>query len=135
MKYRVLDLHNDYWVRLVIVPFLGFCVPYITNMIPDGNPQDSFICRHPSVFTVVVVIIVFELNRYIVKMYKGVFTSKNFHPINRLLIKFIFQLVYTFCLLFLFLSIWYSYFLKLDDYFELMINTTVFGLVVTLIFL
>ncbi|MBL6657773.1 MAG: hypothetical protein ISR00_05420 [Flavobacteriales bacterium] len=96
MNYRVLDLHNDYWVRLIIVPLLGFCVPYLTNIIPDVNLQDSFICRHPSVFTVVVVVIVFELNRYVVKMYGDVFASINFHPVNRLLLKFIFLIFYNY---------------------------------------
>lgn len=133
MKYRILDLHNDYWVRLIVVPFLGFCVPYFTELTPDGAGE-SFIYNHPSVFTVFLVVIVFELNRFVVKNHKNIFVV-NASLIYKVILKFAFQLVFTFCLLFLFLSIWYCLFLDYKEHFDFLINNVAFGLFVTLFFL
>ncbi len=114
---------------------LGFCIPYIVNMTSEIGVQETFIYNHPSIFTVAIVVIIFELNRYIVKTYKGVLSSVHKQILYRVLFKFAFQLVFTFCLLFLFLSIWYGAILKMEDYHELIFMNISFGLVITLIFL
>ncbi len=135
MKFRILDLYNDHWVSLLIVPFLGFCVPYLVNMTPEEVTIESFLYEHPSVFSVFVVVIIFETNRFFVKFFKNIILSFHKKTIYRVFFKFVFQLFLTFCLLFAFLSIWYIFILKLENYFEFLITTIFFGLTVTLIFL
>jgi hypothetical protein len=59
MKLRFLHLGNDFWFRMLLVPFMGFLVPYITLMVPEGSHHKSIITRAPSLYTLPIVYFIF----------------------------------------------------------------------------
>jgi len=115
MKSRLLDLNNDFWLRVILVPFLGLCVPYFTNVIPPDSSY-SFLQSHPSLYSGFAIILIFESNRFVIKQFRKWFKSKDKDYLYYLVRRIVFQLLFTLILLFILLFIWYHFILKSQDY-------------------
>jgi hypothetical protein len=134
MKLRFLHLGNDFWFRVLLVPFMGFSVPYITSVIPDGYTHQTFITTVPSLYTLPIIFFIFECNRILLGYYKDKFKKgKNFDGYSVVLVRrVIFQLLITAALMFFALYIWYDMILLVDDFYVYIYNNLFVGLAITL---
>lgn len=133
MKLRTLHLGNDFWFRVMFIPFMGLSIPYITDMIPDDIFLESFLSLNPFLYTFFMVIFIFEANRSLM-LYSADNLRIDYETLTLNLFKRIFfQLLISFILLFFFFCIWYSKILSSKDYHHLMFNNILMGLIITLI--
>ena len=61
MAVKILDLRNDFWIRFLVVPFVGLCVPYFLSIIPQDYSRTSFLIEYPSFYTFLVSVL-FQMN-------------------------------------------------------------------------
>ena len=115
MKTRLLDLNNDFWLRLIFIPFAGLCIPYIADVVTPES-SNSFLKSHPSIYFACVVIIIFELNRLFIKLFRNRIKSQNNDFLFLLIKRIVLQLVLSAFMIFIFLLIWYHFILKSQDY-------------------
>lgn len=134
MKLRFLHLGNDYWFRMLFVPFAGFLLPYITPMVPKDYIAETFISKSPSLYTLPVVYFIFEINRrLLVYSKKRFFKRKNLDGYSLILIRrVVIQLFFTAVLMFFFLFVWYHTILQLDDFTYYIYNNIFVGMSITL---
>ncbi|MGB2363755.1 MAG: histidine kinase, partial [Flavobacteriales bacterium] len=118
MKLRFLHLGNDYWFRMLFVPFVGFLLPYITQIVPTDNFSETFIASTPSLYTLPIVYLIFEINRkLLVYSKKRFFKRKNIDGYSLILVRrVILQLFFNAVLIFFFLLVWYHTILQVDDF-------------------
>ncbi|MBL6663835.1 MAG: histidine kinase [Flavobacteriales bacterium] len=134
MKLRFLHLGNDYWFRMLFVPFAGFLFPYVTHMIPDDNFTQTFFSKNPSLYTLPVVYFIFEINvRLLVYSKKRFFKRKNIEGYSLILVRrVILQLLLNSILMLFFLIVWYAAILQLDDFANYIYNNMFVGMSLTL---
>lgn len=132
MKLRFLHVENDFWFRVMFVPFLGFLTPYITHMLPENYVHTLYISRVPSLFTLPVVFFIFEFNRIIMIKSKAV-NLIDFEGYTFFLVKRVFShLLITAILLLFFLLIWYHIILRIKGYNFLLGGNILIGLSISL---
>lgn len=124
MKLRFLHLGNDFWFRVMFVPFIGFLVPYITLMVPEDYHHSSAITTIPSLYTLPIVYFIFECNRMLLHYYKDKFRKrKNFDGYSIVLVRRVmFQLLITAALMYFALYVWYNEILLIDNFFIYIYN-------------
>ncbi|MGC6469736.1 MAG: sensor histidine kinase [Flavobacteriales bacterium] len=131
---RILDIHNDYWLRVIVVPFMGLLLPYFTDLFPESPYNENFLSEYPYFFTIFFSVIFFESNRLSFKLLKKVLKIQFDISVN-IIFRTIVQLGLTLFLLVFSLLFWFEIVLETTNYTKIMFDNIKIGLVITFIFL
>ena len=134
MAVKLLDLKNDIWIRFLVVPFVGLCVPCFVDIIPDGVSSTSFLVENPSIYTFLVSVVLSEINRKVIIFSRPFIKSPEIRVLRHI-IRFILLLLVNGLLLILPIYFWYEFVLCGDQYVLLLRHNLVNPLSVILIFL
>ena len=134
MAVKLLDLRNDFWIRFLVVPFVGLCVPYFLSIIPQDLSRSSFLIEHPSLYTFFISVLLSEANRRVIIL-SSRFIRTSEVKIARHLIRLVLLLVFNALMLLFPVYFWYKFILGLDQFQPFLWQNIINSLSVILIFL
>ena len=134
MAIKILDLRNDFWIRFLVVPFVGLCLPYFLDIFPDGFSQSSFLIEYPSIYTFFVSVLLSEINRKII-IFTRTFIRSSKISIEKHLYRLVFLLLVNALALLIPLFVWYEFVLQVNGYYSMFWGNLINSLLVILIFL
>ena len=133
LSFKLLNTKKDLWVRLMVVPFVGLITPFLTDVVPDGMNEDIFFVCYPYLFTVFAVILMFEVNRFFLRLFRR--RLKNYSTIAVRLVYQFFALTFiSLLLMVILLFLWYEYILNVPDFNEFIASNVYVGLSIAIIF-
>ena len=115
MAVKILDLRNDFWIRFLVVPFVGLCVPYFLSIIPQDYSRTSFLIEYPSLYTFLVSVLLSEINRKVIILSRQFIRSSDI-KIQRHLIRLVMLLLLNAVLLLFPIYCWYEFILGLVEF-------------------
>ena len=134
MAVKILDLRNDFWIRFLVVPFVGLCVPYFLSIIPQDYSRTSFLIEYPSLYTFLVSVLLSEINRKVIILSRQFIRSSDI-KIQRHLIRLVMLLLLNAVLLLFPIYCWYEFILGLVEFQSFLWQNLINSLSVILIFL
>jgi len=128
---NIFSLQNDKWLRFLGIPFIGFCIPFVTKLTTPCSVNEFFI-NNPYLFSISTVVVVFESNRWILAKFRNRYAALK-DTIKRISFQLSTQLVATFIILFVFLYTWYIVLLGAMIYWPSFWNNVYVGMTVPVI--
>lgn len=133
LNFKLLNTKKDLWFRLMVVPFVGLITPLFTDIVPDGVDEDLFFVSYPYLFTSFAVVLMFEINRFFLRLFRR--KLKNYSTIAiRLVFQFFALILISLLLMVFLLFLWYEYILNVLDFSEFIVSNVYVGLSAAVIF-